>query len=380
VSGSFGPGTAVIHGMTVVTPLPGPFVKSTSPTGGGVKADAVITIELQDYITQVAPASIELLLNGQAVIPTVNKPAGTKVTTISYDPPGVLPPGSTNIVRIVFGDTSSPAVMQTNEFSFVILDEQTAARIVNIDFNGVRNIPGPDLPGPTFVGQSAAGGGTVWNGILADSRLEDGTDEDNLTVGGTNLVSSLGAATTVSFTVAPMGGDVGGAPTTDPSSAAALFSDYIFNNSAANLAGESPFTISGLGDAATADLYFYRAAGGVKITGVAPVSFPGTGIFTTGNTLFFKSVPVSGGTIAGAFGPGTTVINGLTIDTSLPEPPQPGPLRIDRQGNDVVLSWPGTATLQTADEVTGPWTDLSGATSPLTVTPSGSKKFYRLKQ
>ena len=36
-------------------------------------------------------------------------------------------------------------------------------------------------------------------------------------------------------------------------------------------------------------------------------------------------------------------------------------------------------TLQAADSVTGPWADVAGATSPRTVTPSGTAKFYRIK-
>ncbi len=60
--------------------------------------------------------------------------------------------------------------------------------------------------------------------------------------------------------------------------------------------------------------------------------------------------------------------------------PLPGPLIIARSGNDVVISWPGTGTLQSADEVTGGlWTDVADATSPHTVTPSTARKFYRLK-
>jgi hypothetical protein len=46
----------------------------------------------------------------------------------------------------------------------------TRTNIVNIDFNGVRNTPGPDVPGPTYSGSGAAGGGIVFNGIPAGRR------------------------------------------------------------------------------------------------------------------------------------------------------------------------------------------------------------------
>jgi hypothetical protein len=49
-------------------------------------------------------------------------------------------------------------------------------------------------------------------------------------------------------------------------------------------------------------------------------------------------------------------------------------------GNRVLLEWIGTASLEQADNVTGPWTAVTGASSPLTITVSGTAKFYRLRQ
>ncbi|MDH7503525.1 MAG: hypothetical protein QHJ82_12550, partial [Verrucomicrobiota bacterium] len=60
-----------------------------------------------------------------------------------------------------------------------------------------------------------------------------------------------------------------------------------------------------------------------------------------------------------------------------PTPPQPPALSVglDAQGK-IVITFEGT--LQAADEVTGAYTDVAG-TSPLTVTPTGTKKFYRAR-
>jgi fibronectin type 3 domain-containing protein len=54
-------------------------------------------------------------------------------------------------------------------------------------------------------------------------------------------------------------------------------------------------------------------------------------------------------------------------------------LSIVLDGAGVVVSWdvPG-AVLQQADEVTGPWTDVPGASSPYRVQPTAPQKFYRL--
>jgi len=52
-------------------------------------------------------------------------------------------------------------------------------------------------------------------------------------------------------------------------------------------------------------------------------------------------------------------------------------LSMQKSGNQLKLSWPA-GTLQSADIVTGPYTDVTPV-SPVTVTPTGAKKFYRVK-
>jgi hypothetical protein len=68
---------------------------------------------------------------------------------------------------------------------------------------------------------------------------------DNLAVSATALLDSNGSATTVNFSISPVGGDTEASNAIEP---AALYDDYIFNNSAGNQVGAagSPFTISGL--------------------------------------------------------------------------------------------------------------------------------------
>ncbi len=167
---------------------------------------------------------------------------------------------------------------------------EASAAVVNIDFQGVRNVPGPDVPGPVYSGPSAAGVGTSWNGLSADSRLPDGSDDDNLNVSGANLVDDAGISTGVGFAVGPVGGDVCcAAPVADPLDPLALFNDYIFNNSAGNSAGQSPFTITGLGGNATVDLYFYKPSGSVTIEGVELAEFIGELPFTPANTFFSRT-------------------------------------------------------------------------------------------
>jgi hypothetical protein len=84
------------------------------------------------------------------------------------------------------------------------------------------------------------------------------------------------------------GDDAGAPPGTDPTSAAALFGQYVFVGSAGQVTGKADFTISGLGSASTADLYFrYGVAPKVLIPGTTNVTFAATGMFTPANTEFF---------------------------------------------------------------------------------------------
>lgn len=53
------------------------------------------------------------------------------------------------------------------------------------------------------------------------------------------------------------------------------------------------------------------------------------------------------------------------------------PISIVHSGTDVIITWPA-GTLQEADDVTGPYTDV-GAGSPLTTPASATKKFYRIR-
>jgi len=55
----------------------------------------------------------------------------------------------------------------------------------------------------------------------------------------------------------------------------------------------------------------------------------------------------------------------------------PNPLMIAPSGTDVILTWPA-GTLQQADAITGPFTDVVGG-SPLTIAATAAKKFYRVQ-
>ena len=68
----------------------------------------------------------------------------------------------------------------------------------------------------------------------------------------------------------------------------------------------------------------------------------------------------------------------FTVTVSNAAPPN---ISISRSGTDVVLNWTGTAVLQSATDVSGPYTDVAGpvTTGPYQIPPSGQTKFFRLR-
>jgi len=53
-------------------------------------------------------------------------------------------------------------------------------------------------------------------------------------------------------------------------------------------------------------------------------------------------------------------------------------LSIQQSGTNVIVSWPGGGTLQSAPEAIGPWTDITGATSPYVTPAREARAFYRV--
>ena len=51
-----------------------------------------------------------------------------------------------------------------------------------------------------------------------------------------------------------------------------------------------------------------------------------------------------------------------------------------RSGNSLVLQWGSGSVLQSATNVMGPWQDVSGATSPYTISFAGPQRFFRIRQ
>jgi len=60
----------------------------------------------------------------------------------------------------------------------------------------------------------------------------------------------------------------------------------------------------------------------------------------------------------------------------------PGPLSVSYSGGNVIISWPGSGTLQSCGSLNngGTWTNVPAGNSPFSTTPSNTQQFFRLMQ
>lgn len=108
----------------------------------------------------------------------------------------------------------------------------------------------------------------------------------------------------------------------------------------------------------------------VTVAGVALA--PGTYSFAQLNAAYPANFPAAWPQQLGSgFSTGS---GSLTVLTG----PAPVTLSFQQTGANLELIW-SQGWLLEADEITGPWTTNTSATSPFTVVPSGPKKFYRIQ-
>jgi hypothetical protein len=68
-----------------------------------------------------------------------------------------------------------------------------------------------------------------------------------------------------------------------------------------------------------------------------------------------------------------------TVTLVAPAVSTPGTLKVGVAAGTISISW-DNGKLQSADSITGPWTDVAGAASPVSVTGASGAKFYRTVQ
>src|ERR1035441_10439493 len=137
--------------ITTTPPSMPQFMPSTfSPMGTNVPPAPLIKVQMWDGSdAQVDPGTIQLTLNSGSRTPTVTKTG--LVTTVQYQLPTMLPPGSTNTVEVSFADNSGSPTIQTTAFSFMVATYPTLPS----SYAGTAAIASPGFTQRIFQGGTA---------------------------------------------------------------------------------------------------------------------------------------------------------------------------------------------------------------------------------
>jgi len=96
-------------------------LNSAAPSNGqtGVSPEVVVSVVLKDINTQVNTGSVKFFFDGIQVAADIQKSGA--LTTIQYDPPGLLAPLSTHTNKVVWSDNGATVSTRTNEITFTVL-------------------------------------------------------------------------------------------------------------------------------------------------------------------------------------------------------------------------------------------------------------------
>ena len=433
-----------VDNLSLVTRTnPAPFVNSFTPIGRAVVTNSPIDIVLTDNTTQVNTNTIVLKLDGVTVISSITTNS-TGDTFIHYVKPGGFASGSTHAVSVAYSDNSSPTPQNlTWEYSFsTVLPPPVVAtsKVVfseNFEsFVGNTSILDKQLAGPN---NAPNGSGNPWWGPYPVNAyvITAGTaDAAGVTPhSGTNMIRARAPSDIdqvyYNLEYRLHGGQVfyGNLQVDwwfyDPAGpGSATYKDYVALGSYANPPADRDYlevanyvlgTVSqrvSLGAApnnsAGVDYNFYQArvlgsslgysSGNFNTTAHRTVGWhhgriicgsptnnqPDISFYIDDMTNLAVSPPVHMPTSTGLnvievnAGFGATLGFFDDFSVSLAIPPK---LMATRSGNNLEFSWPGGFTLQSALDVSGPYTDLAAA--PLQTysydTTTSPQQFFRLR-
>lgn len=161
---SYSPDTYVdLVKLNVINITDTTVLDSTAPANGqtDVSPDVVVNVGLRDVTTQVNTNSIQFSFDGVPVIPSISKSAD--LTTVKYDPPGLLPPVSAHTYKIVWSDNAATVTTKTNQATFTVLP------YLNV-------VTGPPLYQETFDGVAEGTLPTGWSVANATDQDMPGAD------------------------------------------------------------------------------------------------------------------------------------------------------------------------------------------------------------
>ncbi len=357
-----------------------PYVKSFAPgrstidsaaSKGRVGPDATVTAVLDQAAGTIDTTSVAMTINGTAVTPTATK-SGSLVT-VTYKPAGGFAAGSTNAVALTFGD-------RTVSWTFIVGLPATpvfSIEAADFDYNGGQSKPEASVMpymGGAYAGLSAVAG-TDYNGPnTVDNPYYRYPSSLNVPVSfGNDRDRGLGEVV-ADFRLGWMGeGKWFNYTRTFPAGT--------YNVYAALSHGDATTTATRIGGSLV-DV----TGGGSTVLGAFDA--PTTGGWGNNALVPMKDAATTNSIVAlDLSGTKTLRFNDRNGDFDYllfapavnGEVPQFTSIKKNADGS-ITVEWTGGGTLQAAPAVTGPWQDVTGATSPYTLQPTEAMLYDRIKQ
>lgn len=192
--------------------------------------------------------------------------------------------------------------------------------------------------------------------------------------GGTNSFGAVFAINTDGSNFNPLYSFTGGSDGAYPYASLGLSGGTLYGVSSTGYGLSSIFGVPGYGTVFAIGTNGSSFAALYEFTDGMDGAYPAAGLVLSGNVLF--GTASSGGAMTSS-GVGSGTVFAVVLSTSASVP-----LTIQGIGNVVVLTWSyptSTFNLQSAPSVTGPFSTISGATSPYTNVITGAQQFFRLQ-
>ncbi len=379
---------------------PPPTVQSV-PQDSGTKTNVVLDWVLGDTDSKVNPATVKVEFGGQDVS---SKTVVTKTATgatVNLNLAGTTYPAGEIPWKLSFADTSTPPQTVEASGTYVVVPYPgTGIFVVEAeDFNysddgvvggktnpqkGTETLDVDVMPyvGGAYAGLAAVKGVDYNNADANDSDLyrteldANGENEVNIGSGSSRYATERGwFEATANFRI-------GWVATGEWQNYTRTFPQGSFNIWAAmSYDGRSPGQLNGSLDRVTSDptkpdqtterigTFIAPGSGGWGRNELVPLKNSAGAIAT---------VPM-GGVQTVRINLGSGDVDYIILVPTAGEAPRFTGITRNANGS-ITVQWTGGGTLQSAPSVTGPWSDVPGASSPATLTPTGGQIYGRIRQ